>query len=417
MATLVGSFAKPTGTGGETHDITGLTNNAPPKFIQLWSSGLTTSGSFDTNANIKTSIGFTNGTTHQSVGVYAQDNVATEDSYRAHRASPLFGVTAAGTIEWEITSITFNAGGAHLVFGTNNATAVLINYEIIYGQDLTNVSVGSFSMPSTTGNFTIATGLSYVPSCARFITVGIPASTLPQGTDHAPLTFGTVVSTSQKGGALMMIRDNPPTVSYCLRMINNDGCIVISDTTTQTRAYSVDFVSFNTVGNGVTLNATTVSGANPGAIVSYALFGGGSWNIGTLNTSAPDVTGLGYQPDGLVLISAGIAGENVLATQSSFSIGAAGGGSQRCISIFGHHGQTTTALATRQDSSFTNILTPNTPVADATIQFNSFTASGFDLTSSNTRPFIYLTYNTGVAPSAAGGAVASARYYYKGMNS
>jgi hypothetical protein len=188
MAVKVGSFAKSTSGAPASQAITGL--DFRPKALLLWTVGAT---AVDTYAGgIKNAIGMTDGTTQGSCAASMDDGTANTNAGRntARKALTICDGDGATLAECDLTS--FNVDGFTLSWTTNNASAYLINYLAIGGDDLTNVKVLEWQLATSTGNQAV-TGVGFQPDAM----IGICGSraTLGTGTQKAVLMLAVSVGT------------------------------------------------------------------------------------------------------------------------------------------------------------------------------------------------------------------------------
>jgi hypothetical protein len=164
----------------------------------------------------------------------------------------LVGITAGGTVEWEITAVSFTGDGVELTFGTNDSNAIIINYKILSGENLNNIVIGTAQLPSTTGNFSFATGLSFVPIAGLLMSVGIVGSTLPQSSDHASFCYGAFTGANNEWVISCKSSDNVATTS-AIRGGYSSNCFHLIRPVSGTTVHATcNLVSINSVGNGIT---------------------------------------------------------------------------------------------------------------------------------------------------------------------
>lgn len=411
MATLVGSFAKPTGGNGSTHRISW--SGTQVQFLRLWTAGQTSTDTFVSTVDLQFSMGWATTTQMMCAACFSDDAADPTDTYRAARASALAGITSAGTVLWEVTTVAFDGDGVLLTFGTNNAVATMICYEMISGQSLSNVTLGTHQMPATTGSFDIATGLSYVPSAIILMSIGLSGSSLPQAADSQLFGYGFATGSSNEFSNSFRAADNQGTSSSA-RLFNQTALLVLVDMSTTTISAVIELTSFNSVGNGITLNATTLTAGAASSLLMYATFGGGSWHANSFTTGSTGVTAPGFQPDGLHVISSLFITPGTVNNDSIMAIGATDGTTHRVSQFYDQHGQ---AAANIHTYLYTSGIAFNatTTTIDTAMGFTSFDANGFTVSrilgSSATRNQHYLAYHTGTAVSPSAGAATS--YYYR----
>lgn len=236
---------------------------------------------------------------------------------------------------------------------------------------------GSFAARTSTGSQAV-TGLSFLPKAIMFYLV---KKTTDGTATHENIGIGVATSSSERG-ALGVFSDDAVGTSDTLRYTANGKCILLYSATV-VYALIADFTSFDDNGGGdygFTINVTTTDGT--GYIVNYLAIGGDDLtNVKTLHftsrnsgTGTQNVTGVGFQPDAIILLHDYIAALNTSTTAALLGIGYGVGAGEAHTSICSDNAQgTSNTFSTQED---TNILRHSTGWKADLIQM---TADGFDL--------------------------------------
>ncbi len=318
VTTYKGSFTKTTSPGTQT--ISGIPFQ-PKALIFFWTKNPTSGTS---TANGMMGIGFYDGTTNASVATVAQDNVGTTNTgWIASSTYSIYTLNTTPAIAARASVTGFTADGFTLNWPTADAQADIIHYIAIGGTDITNVKVGQFNGPATTGNFSVTT-VGFQPDFVMLASTDRTATTLDAVQAAGALNIGMFTSTTW-GAIGWGSRDNQTTVTHAHALSDAHAFYGI-------RRNSADqvatFVSMDAT--GFTLNFTTAGGNAP---YIYIAIKGGQHRIGsfTKRTSAgsQSITGLGFQPTGLMLFSHNsTAGNGTVETANpaaAISIGASSG--------------------------------------------------------------------------------------------
>lgn len=321
VTTYKGTFTKRTSVGAQS--ITGV-GFQPKAVIFFWTKN-PTNGTSAPNGVM--GIGFAGGSpiANSAVVTSAQDNVGTTNTGWIESATysivTLNPATPALAAQAYVTS--FDADGFTLNWQTADTQADIIHFIAIGGTDITNVKVGQFNGPAATGNFSYS-GVGFQPD---FVMLALPdrnATTLDTVQAAGALNIGMFTSTSQ-GAIGWGSRDGQTTISHAHTMSDANSVYGIRRNAADQVA---TFVSMDPT--GFTLNYTTAGGSAP---YIYIALKGGQYRIGsfTKRTSAGTqaVTGVGFQPTGLMLFSHNSTAANgtveTLDPAASLSIGAASG--------------------------------------------------------------------------------------------
>lgn len=409
LSTFVGTFAKRTGTG--TQAITGV--GFQPKAVIFWWNNLSATGFSDNGARI--SIGFDDGTNHIGFGTQAQDNVGTSDTDRVYdntKSLLLYNLAetldSAGAIQsMDADGFTINWSSA---FGSSGAT---IHYMAIGGSGI-SCKVGEWTSSASTGNDAV-TGVGFRPDLVFFFGAGWTTSS-SNNSDAWGLSVGVSDAFTRQASFSTVSQDNVGT-SVTYRYQRSDECIASVNNGALTVAREATFVGSQS--DGFTVNWTT---AVAGKAV-YLAVAGVAAKVGTVtqptSTGNQAITGLGFQPSALWMMSSGkTAGSSVVA-ENQFSFGAASGSNQGAA-WGGDNDNKDTMEGARYDSTSTITIaaTPATNGASSTknseASLSSFDSDGFTLNwgtaDATQREFIYVAMATGSTPDPSSGHPAMRRW-------
>jgi len=318
-----GTFTKRTSTG--TQSITGV-GFQPKAVIFFWTKN-TTNGT--SSANGVMGIGFAGGSPIANSGVVtsAQDNVGTTNTGWRESATysiiTLNATTNPPTLAAQASVTSFDADGFTLNWQTADASADIIHFIALGGTDITNVKVGQFTGPVATGNFSY-TGVGFQPDLVMLAFPDRTATTLDAVQAAGALNIGMFTSTSQ-GAIGWGSRAGQTTITHAHTLSDAHSIYGIR------RNAADQIATFTSMdASGFTLNYSTVGGQAP---YIYIALQGGQYKIGSFskNTSAgtQSVTGVGFQPTGLMLFSHNSTATNgtveTADPAASMSIGAASG--------------------------------------------------------------------------------------------
>jgi hypothetical protein len=402
-ATVVetGQFAASVVTGTTT-----VVTLAQGSCIILWTTGQTATGS-DSAANAMWSMGFSDSTNHRSTAWASDDNVGTTNVGRAARTNAALEILSDGTPTSvrTVTDVNFSALSFDVVWDGTPAAAYLVSYMMIGGSDITNCEVGTKGWTSGTGTQSL-TGLSFQPNFVMLIhsQMGTGTATRAQG------GIGFATSSTKEFTMAWGIDDAATMTSTIDAVSYTNQAAVLSALTegAETVDFLADFTQFTADGFDVNVSnapAATVSSA-------YLVIKGGQWDVGTTSfaagTGANSVTGMAFQPKGLMLADSVTGSDATVTIDALIKIGAATStSSETAVSAFQNDAVLNTDVARNTDS--TNILvlaTSNTNDVEFT-SFNSdgwtvtATGSGFERTPNQIGWFAMA--DNAVAPSCAAG--------------
>jgi hypothetical protein len=330
------------------------------------------------------SYGFSDGTNHRNTAQRSLDAAATSDCGGATRNDCCISFVddAAATIirasvkQWD-------SDGFTLTYAQNTATACDIYCYLWGGSDITNVTVGTASLPTAAGNFD-TTGLGYTVTEGNgaLFTMHTGATTVGTAVKGSGgiLSAGWAIS-STKEGSLSIASESGRTTSDTWRYQRADKCWVDLAETTGAISSEGEFVSW--ISDGFTLNATTTI---LNERLYYMVIKGGNWDADTFNLSGTgnaSVTSMSFTPAGELMMSYGTTTQTVPQSHNRLGFGGANSTTSRG-SIF--VGDTDAAadeitaqrsLSTRMFNMATEALTATSSTSHVEIDFVSHNSNGF----------------------------------------
>lgn len=371
MAVKVGTFTKSTAAATASQAIADV--GFTPKALILWTSGTTSDATFQ--ADVRYAIGITTGASaSRSIAGAAQDDLATTNAScrAAEKALTIVEWGESLLAECDLTS--FDAGGFTLSWTTNNATAYIINYVAIGGDEITAAKMHPWTVPDATGNHGV-TGVGFQPALV-FHLVSRVTGALPVSAADCSIGIGAMDAAAQWAFCATS-RDNLATSqqkhvstdAQCIRSLNpntaaGDLC---------NAAYtSLDADGF-TVNFGVRTNGLHIFSL---CLAGTALDVGSFQRNSASGTQA--VTGVGFAPNGVLMASVTKEDTNTqTTTDARLSIGAMTSAAQRAA-----HWQAETGAATSNANVYSGAavayddLESNASLSN-TVTYTSMDADGF----------------------------------------
>lgn len=374
----MGSFTPQSSTGNQVinHSL-GVT----PKLIIVWCAGKAP-GSF--GADVFNALGFSDGTTNACIANTIEDAVGTSDTYD-RIASNLFlmrGVTgtivkAATLSAWNTTTFTIN-------HTTANAAAMTVNYLLIAGNSV-EAKVGNFNTINTTGGGLPAnqsiTGIGFEPEGLILLQIGGVGSTFPQSFNSSILIMGFGDAALNQGVVQAQDAD-AQAVTLNIGAQLTDAVLCDFSVVSEALARKASLASLDV--DGFTL--TYSNNFNSTDVTIYLALKGLNFKVGAFNKStggAPvsqGVTGIGFEPEALLLASWQRTSSGAGARGVRFGIGGSDGTRERALAYQSEHNNTTSQAneITKTDKTFI-VCNNDTPGIDAEADLSSFDSDGFTL--------------------------------------
>jgi len=368
----VGSFAVGTSASSDV-SVTGI--GWQPDLVLFASTPLTSANSSQADANMGTGVGIS-ASEQTSVSSNSEDNQGISDSSTVTNDASVGRICAAGTTAdvYSIVLKSLDSDGFTVTTGSTAPNNELVFYMAMGGFD--NVDQSNFTITASGGTVSDS-GWSFQPDA---LIVNHGAQSYNQTGPNARLNLHFATGASEEGGAGWGDNNGEAT---------QDANGYISNSTVWTQQLvdgsaqgrpTAELQSFDS--NGFTLNVLSTPGSNRNCY-AYGLKGG-SLKTGFDNTRTStgnfSVTGLGFQPVGLAILS---INSTSFGDQAgiSFSLGFTDGTSEYMIAVWCDNGVATTNAGTRFDD---DMLQATMDVAAAntilgSISFVSFDSDGFTL--------------------------------------
>lgn len=378
----VGQFAASTSSASQSVTTTDPNSGTFQPKVVIFFSGLSTvvTGTTTSSTIVGSAIGFSDGTNPRlacwngagGVGV-TQTNSDDSDI----RCIMVFDAANLGLSANQATiSITSTGFTVNWVGGTP-AAAYLVDYVALGGSDISNVAIGTGTMPTSTGNSSI-TGLGFQPN---FVMLTSISNTLANTTvTNAHLSYGAAISSSARFAHAINVT-NSASMSSSVNGVSiqrSDACL-LGLTTAAAVAYVADFVSFDS--GGFTLNFST---APASAFVYFYLAIGGTnlnWDIGTAvkptTAIAQSNTSIAFQPELVIWSNSDLTTLNSITSTAAISLGSCDGTTDECW--YGTHNDAINTVAGTQTAA--TCVQDGAP-ANSSIHadFTSFNSNGWTIT-------------------------------------
>lgn len=393
-----GSTAANTGTGDQTFTTTGCV----PKVAVTFVTSATATGTVD-HAVISVGAG-TSSSAMRAATLFAEDNAATTAVAFSHQTNQMYQViNNAGTESEGGNLVSVGAGGAaEFVLNVDNGgAAVLVNWFVMGGSDLTNVAVVGDTVPASSGSNS-HTPLSFQPQ-GLIIFMETSSATMPQsagGNGRWQMGFTDCATAGTVGG---VSPDNLGAENSQSRLAT--GVLLAALDVGDTQLWDGAFVSCDAT--GYTINWDQVSSGRHFFVIAFR---GPQVKVGTWNspTSATTVDlSASFTPQALLAVSANGAASANARDDMEISIGVATASNERFAVWFGcNDAADPTECNTDVDTAeFMKFITAGgTPTLNATAEFTQFlTDAGARLTygsaDATARQGLYML----IGPAAAGG--------------
>lgn len=295
LLTEHGTFTKTTSTSTPVSQQVNLSNSSlTPKIIILRTAGLTTSDGTYTDHNLL-SYGWSDGTNSVCQTFRAHETNENEAYViRNDAIISIFSLTAGSEISR--ASISSTAAGSFTLSWAvqSDTTAMVVEYDVYGGDDITNVSAFTGTTDFSTGNHSWnGSGTSFTPDFALIMNTsdyGASVNNIESIVDRSVFNISAITSSNQWW---LGFRVETATTSDADMLLVNGSCLATMNTSNGTVSAESSFVSFNNAaGGGITVNITNA--ASNTIVVGFLLVKGGIWDVGTFQqrsgTGTQDVT-------------------------------------------------------------------------------------------------------------------------------
>jgi len=348
----------------------------PEALILFTNVDLIPNSGFQAEYNI--GIGFSDGTNDRSISARSEDNQGTSDTGRIASETSILKVLdkTSNTVTLEAGLTSFNADGSFTITYSagKSGTGASVQYIALGGADITDVKVDTITSGTTAGDVDYTT-VGFQPNFVMFMYTRQNQADVAQ--NHAELGLGFASSSSEEG-ALVVVSEDGENTSDTHRAQLTDSVIYQLTPSTGNQNAQADFVSFIT--NGFTLHWSDLPN-NTDDKFYYMAIKGGKYKVGAFTQpttgTAPfnqNVTGVGFQPTGLLLASFNHEAASTIQTQSRLSFGASDGTNDGAMWAGDKDNVGTTDTAEYNDASKVIRLATEPSTTDAEAELESFNA-------------------------------------------
>lgn len=332
----LGLIDSPGATGSQATTGLGITPDA-----MLFIANLMTGAGNQADAQM--SIGFATGASTQvTAGYNSDDGSASSDVVRDVLTNRVVGVYGGGNttaaLNADLTSL--DADGFTLNYNTV-LTGADISYLGLSGTDVLGATAGNFAAATATGTQAV-TGVGFQPNLVLFITNLQTASGVSN--NNSCFSFGVAQSSTARWACGVGLQNAQATMNN-RRAFYDNRCILVPAAGSNAIAHDADFVSMDA--DGFTIDWQTAPGA--AYLVGYIALSVTSVKVGNFtqktSTGSQATTGVGFQPDVLMLASAVHDTANAVVDTARFSIGAGLSSSARWAYWTGDEDAAANALA------------------------------------------------------------------------
>jgi hypothetical protein len=368
-----GTFTKSTGAAPVSQSITGI-GFSPEALIFFWTRQ-TTAG---LASQVQAGYGFTTGPANErAIAIASNDAVAPSNTGKRQSQQRSIILLSGGspTLGAQAELLSLDADGFTLNWTTNEARADIIHYVALGGADLTNAFANSFTVVAGAGMQSV-TGVGFQPDFV--MTLSMDDASLDSNDSIGKASLGFASAPTARGTLSVTLRDGQSTTDTCVRQrVDRFLSELRSDCGDDMLA---DLVSFDA--DGFTINKTN---ADDATLVHYLALKGGKYGVGAFNKSpsaAPasqSVSGLGFQPVGLLLASKDLPSSTAIVAEGRISFGASDGTNEGATWFHDKDALSTTDTNQRTASDKIAVHASQTTL-DAEADLASFDADGFTLT-------------------------------------
>ena len=409
-----GSFTKPVASGSQS--ITGV-GFQPKAVIFFWTRQ--TGTGFDVGTtSINEGVGFASGPANQQAVSTTARRAAKSDEGRRYSQSyaiiflngggpPSNTGALANLVSMDTDGFTLNWsvwGG-----GTYDANGYIVKY-IALGGDITNALADTFSLTTAAGNQVVSPPLlTFQPDFIMFLWFTAGAASYDTNLRRAQLGIGFAQSAASQAALVAAGNDNTGNNADKRWQQRTDSSILLLSTANPPAQYAVaSLVSLNA--NGFTLSKPTLpAAATP---IFYLALKGGTHKVGSFKQAiaggSQTTTGVGFQPEQLILASRNLIATITVDGLGAISIGAAQSSANSGSLWFQDRSdQDNTANQMNMYNSTTDVITLATAASTLTgrADFTSFVSDGFTLNWTSTdgteRQIIYWAIGPNIARSGA----------------
>jgi hypothetical protein len=316
-----GSFTKSTGAAPVSQSVTGV--GFQPKVVIFFSTGQAAVG---TDINAMAGYGFATGSANERAIAIAQDDADTSGDPNARQSQTRTIIVLhpdAPELRAEAELTSFDADGFTLNWTTNDASATIIHYVALGGSDITNALASSFTATTGAGTQSV-TGVGFQPDFLMFLSIDHTTMDTVL-TAAAQASIGFASSPTNQGGIGVALTQRDVTISDTyVRQRTSHAIVELTPAGAEDMLAGLQ--SFDA--DGFTINKASSADAT---VIHYLALKGGQYKVGNFSkstTAAPvdqSVTGVGFSPLGLILVSKNLTASTAIQPEARISFGASDG--------------------------------------------------------------------------------------------
>jgi hypothetical protein len=394
----VGSFAQPGSTGNQAVSGVGF----QPKVVIFFGNNRTSDGTH-VDAVYHFGVGISS-SDRRTVGVASEDAAGTSAVGIAQtNVECIRVVNPAGSMVVEADFVSLDADGFTVNWTTADATARIINYLALGGDDLTDVITGNDVRPAADGDQAI-TGLGFQPDYLMIFSASASGANPNLVSANSSGSIGGASATDEVGYSGHRMRDGQATSDTARRQRTNEVFAFPANSGTFGKATLKSFDA-----DGFTLNWVVDAGSQ--GYFYWLAMKGPQFKVGNFtqktSTGSQATTGVGFTPKVLVVTSFNNVADLFSIATQRMSIGMATGSSEEaCIWYGDRDAEADTIADSDLDRAATiKMMTEGTPTIDAEADLTSFDGDGFTLNWSTAdavaREIIYIAMGDTAADGAA----------------
>jgi hypothetical protein len=401
----VGTFSTGTGIAGTTVVVTGL--GFAPKAVIFWHSGRTEAVTTLSSQTHRRGIGFATGaTSRHCVTSFSAHLSASADAQTSHRDDACVArIDGSGTDEGRLDLQSLDADGFTLVVDTQFVGAFRVSYLALGGDSIT--AQGTELLTASTGTGTVDyTTLGFQPSFVFFI--GARQSSVPATSTDSLVHAGWATGSGANANAHVMGgSDDAQATMVCKHNSRRTECIARFNSSIASVTGRANLSAF--LSNGYRLNWIE---ADPTPVMySVLAIAGLSAAVGqsATRTDTNDivVTGLGFQPAGVMFLSATDTepAQDAVAGYDPWSMGAGDGTSQVVHNVMDVDAVGTSNVQAGIDFANVYLCTTTGGARESSMELRTLDADGFTtrMTDTDAAPLWYTYLAFGPYGPVAGG--------------
>lgn len=355
-----------------------------PKIVLLFWSGHDGASSGAVGQDMSAGWGaFTTASNRMCVNYGVDDGVATSASVRSQHNARCVKVHLNGTTTetggLDVSSM--DSDGFTLVYDVAFTFAIRVSYIALGGADLTNYHIATKAVPIVTGNYSV-TGLGFQPDAMLTFCSSVNAAT--NHTSDAIWMMGMTDGTTQ---GVVQFNDDSGQATMQTDGYAYVGELIAASSTANTINIRESLVSLDS--DGFTMNH--LEGTASAYVYHYIALKGGNYKVGTVDTSTSTgnvaETGVGFQPKGLITMSANraLSTQDTMSAHAQVTYGATDGTDQYAHGTWSENGLADSEATVGYSNGHIYYRVENDAVS-ASAALSSFDSDGFTINVDDAEP-------------------------------